>query len=484
MDNLDNYSLAIAAASNPAAARIIEGIAPPTFDIEKLCFDEQIKFIRDPAPFKTAVCSRRAGKTLACAYDLVNTALKNTDRVCLYITLARTNAKKIIWGELLKINERFNLNGKDNETDLSIRFPNGSVIYCSGAKDKSEVEKFRGLPITLCYLDECQSFRPHIETLIDDVISKALYDYDGTLCLIGTPGPVPNGYFYSCTVSKEWSHHAWTMFQNPYLQIKSGKSPEELLERDLKRKGVTRDDPTIQRECFGRWVTDTEALVFKYSTAKNHFDHLPDRIKEFEYVVGVDLGFDDADAIAVIGWHPKLKKSYLIEEIIHRKQGITDLSNQIQAVIEKYNPMKIVMDTGGLGKKIAEEIQRRYSLPIHAAEKVRKFEFIELLNDAMRTERFMAQSHSQFASDCMMVEWDREAIVPKILDSFHSDICDAVLYAFRESLHWLSEPDPIKPVIGGHEWYNKQEKDMLEIAIASQKKQEDIWGDTDDFGGI
>jgi hypothetical protein len=99
----------------------------------------------------------------------------------------------------------------------------------------------------------------------------------------------------------------------------------------------------------------------------------------------------------------------------------------------------MVMDTGGLGRKIAEELKVRAALPIKAAEKTRKLEYIELVNDALRTGRLLARQGSQFASDCLLVEWDAtrtrgEARV--ISDRFHSDIADAVLYAFRESLHW------------------------------------------------
>lgn len=451
--------------------------ADQQFSVESFCFKEQIDFINDKRPFKTAVCSRRSGKTIACAVDLINTALRNSKRVCLYITLSRNNAKKIIWGEILEINRRFNLNAIANETELSLTFPNASIIYLSGAKDKSEIEKFRGLPLTLCYLDESQSFRPHIQSLVDDIISKALFDYDGTLCLIGTPGPVPSGYFYDCAHSLEWSHHSWTMFQNPWLQKKSGKTPQELVDRELKRKGITIEDPTIQRECFGKWCVDIDAIVFKYDRIKNDYTSIPDLVGKWEYVIGVDVGFDDADAIAVLGWNEHIKKVYLFEEHVQAKQGITDLAIRIEALIKKYDPLKIVMDTGGLGKKIAEEIQMRYSLPIEAAEKSRKFEFIELLNDAMRTSRFFAKKDSRFAQDCLLVEWDKDSVNPKVSDNYHSDITDAVLYAFRESLHWLAEALPVKPKAGRPEWMIEQEREMEEAAENAQKilKEDDIW---------
>jgi hypothetical protein len=449
------------------------------FDLNIFCFKEQLAFIQDPSRFKTAVCSRRSGKTIACAADLIDTAIRVRNIVCLYITLSRVNAKRIIWPELLKLNRLFSLGGKANETDLSLKFPNGSVIYVSGAKDKSEIENFRGLPLKKVYIDECQSFRSYIQELVDDVISKALFDYSGSLCLIGTPALVPSGYFYDCSHSQNWSQHGWTMFNNPHLAKKSGKTPQALIQEDCERMGVTLEHPKIQRECFGRWIVDSDSLVFHYSES-NHFTQSP---RLDTYVIGVDLGFDDADAIAVIGWNQNDKEAYLVKEIVKSKQGITELAGQIEALIKEFNPIKIVMDTGGLGKKIAEELAQRYNLPIDAAEKSRKFEFIELLNDALRTRRFYAKKESSFAQDCGLVEWDRDLLRNpdklRISDGYHSDICDAVLYAFREALHWLSE----MPVVAAHysspAWQKQQEKEMEEMAEAAlrNQKDEDFWKD-------
>lgn len=459
----------------------VNKLSAPKFDLKKYCFDKQLDFINDPAPFKTAVCSRRAGKTVSCGAHLTKAAYENEGIICLYITLSRLNAKKIIWPELCEINRRYSLGGKINESDLSITFKNRSTIYLSGAKDQKEIEKFRGLALYLCYIDECQSFRPYIQNLVDEVISKALFDHNGTLCLTGTPGPVPSGFFYDCASSPEWSHHSWTMFENPWLERKSGRTPKELVDRELKRKGITLDDPTIQRECYGRWVIDANALVFKYDKVRNHYDSVPPTHVDWNFIIGVDLGFDDADAIAVLGYNKHFNAAYLFEERVEAKQGITELVAQISALASKYKPEKIVMDTGGLGKKIAEEITTRYAIMVEPAEKARKFEFIEILNDAMRTNRFFAKKTSRFAQDAMLMEWDRDPEnkdeKPKVRDSYHSDICDAVLYAFRESYHWLFEPEEPKIIPETPAWLKKQEEEMEQTAIQTLERTQtdDPW---------
>lgn len=466
------------------ARKALEELASRTkgkFRLEDVCFQEQIEFIEHPSRLKSCVTGRRAGKTYCCAAYLLHTALNRANSTSLYITLTRSNAKKIIWPTLLELNYLYQLKGVVNESDLSITFGNGSRIFLSGASDSAEVEKFRGLGLALCIIDETQSFKDYLETLIEEVISKALYDYDGTLALIGTPGPVPSGYFHKCSQSDVYSHHRWTMFNNPFIKAKSGKTPQEILDQDLARKGVTIHDSSIRREVFAEWVTDSDSLVFHYDANLNDYKEQPPLT---DYVIGVDLGFDDADAIAVLGWSADSSSIYLVEEVVTRGDTLTDLAVKLEAVIARYNPLRIVMDTGGLGKKLAEELRKRYSLPIQAAEKARKFEYIELLNDALRTGRFKAQKRSQFAQDSMLVEWDRTNLNKlAVKNSFHSDIADAVLYGYREALHWLFTPKP--PTVDKHtpEWYAQIERQLEEEAEErlSQHRQEqevdeDPWG--------
>lgn len=442
------------------------------FKLDQYLFDEQLKFVQDPSANKVAVCSRRSGKTVACAADLVHTALSNRDVVCLYITLSRNNAKKIIWKEIKQLNTKFGLKGIPNLTELSYTFPNGSVIYLSGAKDKNEIEKFRGLALKLVYIDEAQAFREYINELIDDILSPALMDYSGTLVLIGTPRPVPSGFFHDCSLStSNWSRHNWNFFNNPFITRKSGLTHEQMLNRELIRRGVSTDDPSIQREWFGKWILDRSSLLIQYNPDINDYDDSSRDLNPnltWSYIMGIDLGFDDADAIAILGYNEQSPKTFLIDEKVVRQQGLTELVNQIQYFQDKYQISKMVIDQGGLGKKIAEEIRKRYAIPVQAADKTRKIENIAFLNDSLRTGRFLAKKESKFAQDTYLVEIDRDKTTTdrlKVSDKYHSDIIDAVLYAFKESPAYAYQVQDEKPKIGSLEWAQEQETEMFEKAL-------------------
>lgn len=457
-------------------------IKKESFSLDSFLFDKQLAFVRDQAPFKTAVCSRRSGKTVACAADLIATAMLFTGVVCLYITTTRANAKRIIWPELQRINRTYVLRAHEDLTDLSLRFPNGSVLYLSGAKDASEIEKFRGLAIKKCYIDEVASFRSHIKDLIDDILAPALMDHAGSLCLIGTPGPIPSGYFHECAVESEtWSKHAWTFFDNPFIESKSGQSHQELLQRELTRRGVTPEDPSIQREWFGKWSLDLDSLLLHYDEQKNHYDTLP--VAKWDYILGIDLGYVDADALAILAWSESSPATYLVDELVMEKQGLTELVRSIRAFESKYPITKMVIDEGGLGKKIAEELRRQHAIPVQPADKMRKMENVAFLNDALCTGRFKAKKSSRFAQDSFLVEIDRDKTTPdriRVKDSYHSDIIDAVLYAFKESPAFgYQEPIP-KLKWGSPEWAEDQVEEMWKSSVEraqNEANMEKPWQD-------
>lgn len=457
----------------------------PKFSIESFCFDKQVSFIRDPARFKTAVCSRRSGKTVSCAADLHATTEALEGDVA-YITVNRTSAKRIIWRDLVKINSDYSLGGKLDNTDLTITKPNGNVIYVTGAKDASDAEKLRGQKFRKVYIDECQSFRGYIKDLVEDIIEPALTDYNGSLVLIGTPGPVPAGYFYDCSHNPAWSHHKWTMLDNPHIKRLSGREPLDIITELAARRGLKLTSPGIEREYFGLWRKDDDSLVYTFDPLLNSTLKVPDHT-DMTYIFGVDIGWKDSDAIAVLGYHAKSKNVYLVEELITAKQDITSLVAQIKALQSKYNPVRMVMDAGALGKKIQEEIRHRHGLHMEAAEKQRKYEFIKLLNDDLRTGKLQARLGTRFEEDCSLLQWDWEdPAKPVIDDRYHSDICDAVLYAWRECKHYFYEPDPPKaprnPDLYMKELEEREADELEQRLLGQDQAQFTDVNDWDDLG--
>ena len=451
----------------------------PQFIFEEFCFNRQVEFFRGTGiRFRNAVCSRRAGKTVGIAADMVDLAQNEPEVNLLYITITQLQARAIIWADLMKIIEGYEIECKTDNTRLTITFPNKSKIYIAGAKDRTEIEKYRGWKLRACYIDECQSFRSYLKELINDIIIPALRDKRGQLYLTGTPGPVKAGVFFEYSQSKNWKAHHWTAFENPYMHSPPDLDLEEVLQEERVIRGIDESDPSYIRETFGKWVEDKDALVFKFSKARNIYDVVPTD-GEWHYIIGIDIGYNDSDAIAVIGYNTHHKKVYLVDEHVKNKQNISQLVEVIYRYKDEYNPIRMVMDAGALGKKIQEELRMRHGLNIEAADKTRKVEFIELLNDDLRTEKFKAFKNSIFEEDCMLVQWDKDSRIrnpekPKISDTYHSDICDAVLYAWRECRHYLSEKPQERTIVNTDAYMKELETKEAEECEERKKNPYDF----------
>ena len=423
---------------------------------------EQLAFIRDKSRWKIACCSRRAGKTHACAILLLAYALEVPESLCLYVTLTRLSGKRIVWRRLLKLNREYGLGGKADRAELTITLPNGSEIRIMGCKDESEADKIRGIDPAprLVVLDEAQAFRPYVQELVEDALEPMLIETKGTMVLIGTPGKVRSGYFYdACAKADEamrerlnvaapandnedddegerkvlsWSVHHWTIADNPFID----DVPAELA-NIRKRKVWTDVTPTYQREYLGRWVAEHDALVYKYDQERNGWVALPDLTDlAWKCVLIVDQGYDDADAIGAL-WFRLGKPGVWLEERHHERR---QSAGQLVDVARKHwdalkgRCIRMGWDEGGGGKKVAEDA-RMAGLPVEAVEKGpgSKVAGIELTNTALISGCLKVPAIGHAAADAGKVTWDPKARGVKLSERYHTDIWDTVNYGLR----WL-----------------------------------------------
>lgn len=427
-------------------------------------FPPQSAFVEDTSQFVSALCTRRAGKTNGLALRFKRTMDRYPASLSRYIALTRDSAKDIMWPVLQEMDATHNWKANFTESNLTMTLPNGAKLRLMGADMKNFVRRLRGAKSPAVAVDEAQEFETsHLENLVENVLTPTLADYgsDSWLALTGTPGPIPRGLFYDSTLGLAgYSVHKWTCYQNPYL-----KDITQFVERLKLKKKWTNETPAYVREWQGRWVLDLDSLVIRFNAEENGFDTLP--AGKYDFIMGIDLGFNDADAIAVIAWSESSKTSYLVHESIVKGQELTPLIEQVIDLARKFDVSKMMIDEGGLGKKIAEELRRRHHIPVQAADKKRKMENVALLNDALRTGMFKASPDSAFAQDSYQLQIDHEKSTPDrivVKRGFHSDIIDAVLYAFKESPAFTYQQPKAKPKYGTQAWFDNEVTEMEEKA--------------------
>ena len=119
----------------------------------------------------------------------------------------------------------------------------------------------------------------------------------------------------------------------------------------------------------------------------------------------MDLGFNDASAFTVCAFNRYLPTLYLVYEMKRVGMIPAEIAQHIEELGKRYEFTRIVMDTGGLGKSIAEEFRIRYNIPVIAASKHDKFSYIELLNSDLRSGFVKVPPDSDIAGEWNLLQW-------------------------------------------------------------------------------
>jgi hypothetical protein len=443
-------------------------------------FKIQEDFISNPARFKALLATRRFGKSYTAGLYLVKTAYENPGVSCVYIALTRDSAKRILFKDILKpINRKYKLQMKFNETTLAVTLPNGSVIYLMGA-DSSEDEKNKllGQKYKLAVIDESASFNIDLRELVYSSLKPAMADLNGTIVMIGTPGNLTKSLFYDITTGIEpgWELLKATTYDNPYM---ADKWKKEILELTTNQPYIV-ETPMFKQMYLGQWVIDIDALVYKFSPDRNIYEILPLQSKgDWQYLLGVDLGYEDASAFVICAFHEYDKNLYIVDTFSKSKMDITDVANKIKELKTKYDIHKVIID--GANKQAVEEIQKRHQIPLITADKTGKSDFIEIMNAELILGRIKinAKNGTGLIEEWQNLVWKEKGIKREENPACPNHLADACLYAWRYTYQYLSEKPAPKPVHGSAAWAEQEINDMENAAIDYFTRLEQENGDDD-----
>lgn len=450
---------------------------------------KQLAFIEDDSPLVAATTSRRGGKSEGVAFKLIKGALSHPENPAIYITLTRPQAKRNMWPKLLRWNKRLALGGEPNHADLTLTFPGGGQVLLGGANDAGEVERWRGLDKGACIavLDEAQAFRPYIRTLVEDILHPTMLETRGTIVLIGTPNPQRGGFFYeayhNCGEVQGWSTHHWTVLDNPHVPHDPGKWLEEEV---CGRRRLPKTHPKYRREWGGEWVRDVEGLVFPIPDFALVEDWEPGPF-DWRYVLAMDVGYVDATAFVVLAYSVDTGRVVVVESHQRTEMIPSAICAEVDRMSTTYDFDDIVVDPGGGGKFIIEELKKRWELPAKAAMKRTKAAAIDILNGDLRAGlvSIVRGTNADLLHDASLLQWDYARLEKKggaVLDLKSKDLmviddrtpdhlCDAFLYGHRECRQYLHESFQNDPKPGTREAFEAEERAQL------QKLEERITAD-------
>lgn len=447
-------------------------------NLSRTLFPEQINFIRDPSRRKAAICSRRSGKSFAAGRYLIQEALDCDNTVCVYIARTREAAKRILWVSLKEANQQYRLGIRFNNSDLIAAFPNGSQIMFTGANDASDVDKLRGAAFSLAVLDEAAFFNINVKELVREVLSPALLDHDGSLVMISTPNSACTGFFYDITEKEKhnFSVHSWTIKDNPYMShaVRS-------VEKDIKNGILNPADPSYKREYLGLWVRDDQDIIYAYDE-DNLFEEVPES-NDWEYVLGVDLGYHDATAFVVAAWSPDYPHLYFVDEYKQTKMLTSEVEEKIHRFMSDYNFSSIVMDTGGgSSRMVLETFKQRSSLPIKPAQKTNdKVGIMKMMNSDIKNGTIQVSKGMELLKEWDKLQYNRSGTAED--RRYENHLSDAALYAWLESRHYFYDAPEKRIEKGSKEWFEQLEDDIERQLLEKEHEEKydsDLWGVSSD----
>ena len=278
--------------------------------------------------------------------------------------------------------------------------------------------------------------------------------------MIGTPSAACSGLFYRATTDPKmgYSRHHWTILENPFVP-----HAKQWLEKRMKQKGWAGDNPIYLREWRGQWIRSNDSLVYGFTDERNVTQTVPWDEHSWQFILGVDLGYEDATAFVVGAFCEDLPDFYIVEDYKRSKMLPSEIAQLIKKYRDEYQIKVMVADTGGLGRSIVEEFRRRHGLNLRAAEKRNKLSYIELMNSDLSAGRVKVLSGCSILDEWRLLQWDEDR--RKEDKRFDNHISDAALYAWRESRHYAHTRNEDAITYGSPEYWQQVEEQYEQNAI-------------------
>ena len=396
----------------------------------------QRRLVDDESPLIAADPGRRAGKTTAFFGKAEKVARKAAGRgrraQVFYFAPSDIQGMDIIWEELENLNRLHRLGWTPKLSDGRFERED-AVIEIFGYYTKRSVERARGRYSDLVWVDEAGLLPDWAEYFIEHVIAPTTLDFRGQIVLSGTPAPVSSGYFFDAIHSQHWSNkHHWTAEDNPHF------AGRDVFAEVCQRLNLSRESVTFRREWLAEWLVDPDALVYVIPGTAI----VPAPGAYHGYVTGLDLGWRDMDAISVVGIDGLRQRAHLLLCEGKSQQTNHQLFARLLELQVRF-PGPVVYDPAGHATKKTIETFRSDAPTMQwiQAEKARKVEFINLLNDDMRSGFATVEPGSDMIREAKRVQWKRPGKLAD--DAGHSDLGDSWLYPWRyarDQLRILPEP--------------------------------------------
>ena len=309
--------------------------------------EPQRNIFDDDARFRVAVCGRRFGKTHLSKWEIARAARYPNRRV-LYLAPNYRQAKSIIWQDLKDELGSRRWVKKINESELSIRLINNTLIELRSAESAQSI---RGISADFVVLDECAFMPPEV---FYEVVRPTLSDTGGGALFITTPQGQNWIYelFLNAKNQPDWSSYQYTTLdggQVPLSEIEAAKA-------DL-------DERTFATEYLADFSSTSNRVYYAFDI-ENNVKTID--VEPVQIWIGADYNIEPMSA--VIGT-PLKTGFYVFDEIEMSNSNTHEMCEEI-ARRYGFGRVTIYPDPAGAARKTASrgrsdhDIMREYGFKV------------------------------------------------------------------------------------------------------------------------
>lgn len=402
-------------------------------------FPKQNDYLDDlESRFKALNCTRRAGKSRGEVISHIECAMRFPGSRQLYGGITLDSVTEIAWDVFAEVLEERNIPHKKNASKRIIFFENGSRVRLFGIdSSEKQMRKLLGQKLRKVSIDEAGSITVDMKRVCYQMIRPALIDLapNSWLTLLGTCENIPNTFFERVTEGTEpgWKVHKWTAYDNPFMRKQWIAEIEDIKKTNPK----SLESSWFRTHYLNEWCTDDDLLIIPEDKLVR-LRKLPQA--KHCYVLGVDLGYNDATAFSVIAYSELTGLAWIVHTYKSSGMDFTATAQYIKKLNNEYEFDKIIVD--GSNKQGVEEMRVRHKIPLQNAEKTGKNTYLRLLRDEVIEGKLGCIDGT---ANALITEW--KSLVWKNEEKEEEDprcqnhLSDATLYAWRECLHYTYDPE-------------------------------------------
>lgn len=426
------------------------------------------------ARFKAINCTRRSGKSIGEAIDHMEICEKYPGSRTLYLGITLDSVTEIIWDVFKDLADQGGYDVKFNEQKKIINFSNGSRVRLAGLDvSEKQMRKILGQKLRKVSIDEAGSITQNMRKICYQMIMPALSDLRpfSWLTLLGTCENIPNTFFEAVTNGEErdvdWRVFKWTAYENPFMRKQWTDEIAELKKNNPKVVEAS----WFKTHYLNVWCSDDDLIIIPWAQHGCYADELPEG--KWNYILGVDLGYNDANSFSVLAYDYDSPVAYVVRVSKESKLDLSGVAYRIKDIQRKFDIQKIIVD--GANKQGVEEIKNRHHIPLQAAEKSDKATYLRLLADDVKTGnlRLVKGGCGELVTEWGALQW-KDEVKEKEDDRCQNHASDSTLYAWRECRHYTYMPPEPKKDLDSDEYMDELEEQESE-ELRRQEEEAEWW---------